>query len=180
MSARCLKQGAAAQEWTARAAVFCLTRQRLAETRLHGPRTFCRPMQARRRVWAAANQPDSFDSTAIKDLNDFLLSTFPAKDPLREKPNRRLRHPVLSTAVGSINKPDFDDRIVCYRLANRFFTLNKGSGESRVTFARRRAALVVWVVTTGAIIVFNTAGSKELYLLLTGGQYPLTCSACPY
>lgn len=38
----------------------------------------------------ALKQPDSFDSTTLRDLEEFVLSTFPREEYLKEEPARRL------------------------------------------------------------------------------------------
>lgn len=46
--------------------------------------------QAPQRIRHALNQPDSFDSTTLRDLEDFILSTLSRKDALKEEYAHRL------------------------------------------------------------------------------------------
>lgn len=79
-----LRQGYAAQRWTARAVNFCSTTYRLAETKLLYPRDLFRDMQASVNVLRSLNQPDSFVPTILKYLNEFMLCTFPGDDALKK------------------------------------------------------------------------------------------------
>lgn len=49
-------------------------------------------------------------------------------------------------------------------------------GDSRNMFARRRAALDVWVKVIGVMRALKSAGDKELYVPVSGGRYVFTGS----
>lgn len=62
---------------------FCSTPQLLAATRLHDPTRLCRPLQAPDSVQNTLNQADVFDLTPIKDLEDFMMTTLPGEEALK-------------------------------------------------------------------------------------------------
>lgn len=86
--------------------MFCRTAYRLDKTRLHIPKKLCEPLQAPQRVRHAVNQLSSFYSTDLKDVEEFILSTFPGKDPSKEMSTQRLWNSFANAVVESIHKPD--------------------------------------------------------------------------
>lgn len=70
--------------------------------------SFADQIRARQRVRYVLNQPGSFDSTSLKDSEDFILSTSPREDDLKEDSARHLWKLIFNTAVESIDRPDSD------------------------------------------------------------------------
>lgn len=69
-------QVAAAQRCTARAVKFCSKPYRRNQTKLRDPRRLCGLMQVPQKVQRTIDQPEQFDSTTIKHLEDFYCLRF--------------------------------------------------------------------------------------------------------
>lgn len=98
-----------------------------------------------------------------------MLSTFHGEDALMAEPVRRLWSPIFNADVGSTNKPERDLGMARYSSTNGFLTPYMENDESRVEFARSRAALDMSVLLNGAKMVSDISANEELYLPLTGG-----------
>lgn len=63
----------------------------LLKQRIYAPRTLCKPCKpAWKKVRRALRQLDSLDSKTVKDLETFILSTFPGEHALKEISASRL------------------------------------------------------------------------------------------
>lgn len=65
-------------------------------------------MQAAAMVHHALNPLDMFDFTALKDLEQLMVSTVPTGDVLKEESTRRLWNLSFKAVVESIDRPDKD------------------------------------------------------------------------
>lgn len=67
---------------------------------------FKNPLQSPPQVLCALNRPHSFDSTTLKDSEEFMLSMYPVEDALEEESARHVWKTMLSASVESIEKPE--------------------------------------------------------------------------
>lgn len=72
-----------------------------------------------------------------------MLSIFPGQDALKEKTGQHLRNRIFKADVDSIDKLERDPGMSCYSSTNPLLTLNMGTGEITVKFAKNQAALDV-------------------------------------
>lgn len=124
--------------------MFCSAPYRLAERRLHGSQRLRNPMRAPATARGTLNQPGSFESTTLKDLHGFMLSTLPGKDEVKEGSNCCLWNLIFYAAVESVDKPGSDRGIAHYTSTNRLLTSYVEKGESQIKFARKRHTLAAW------------------------------------
>lgn len=103
-------QGAAVLGWTASAVISFSTQSRLAETRSPDTRRLCETIRATPGERWALNQLEAFDSTTLKEMERFMLSTVSGKDDLEEETGRRLWRLIFNAAAEAIDKPDRDRR----------------------------------------------------------------------
>lgn len=80
--------------------------------------SFARAMQSPRTVRQALSWVDSFDSSTVERLEDFILSTLSGEDALEEGTGRCLWNAILKVAIYCIKKPDLSREIGHYALAN--------------------------------------------------------------
>lgn len=96
-----------------------------------------------------------------------MLSTSLVEHAVRKELSCRFRNPIFNTAVESIDKSDSLQELARYTSTNGLLTSSVGKGDSRITFARRRAALYVLVGVIGAMIAVDSARNKKFYQLVT-------------
>lgn len=130
-----------------------------------------RALQLVRRV---LNQPESFDTTSLEDLDDFILSIFPEEDALKEKLARGFRNPMFNAALKSVNKLDRDQMVARYASTNRLLTSYMEKGDNWLKIAKGQTAFDVWVRMVGATTDLEASEKHKLYLQLTGDSYLLT------
>lgn len=75
---------------------------------------FAEHMQARTKVLTASNQSDALSFRTLNDLEDFMLSTFPAEVASKEEPDRWLWNNIFNAAVEPIDNPDSDGGMARY------------------------------------------------------------------
>lgn len=73
---------------------------------------------------------------------------------------RRLWNPIFHAAVELMDKPDEDLVVAWYTQIVRLLASQMESGDSRLRFSRRRAALNVWLGMIGATLNLNTARNQ--------------------
>lgn len=131
-------------------------------------------MQVPARFQSALNQPDSLESSAVKQLEASMLETFPGGEVLKKESARALLNPIFNAAVKHIDKFDRDSGGASYTSTNQLLMSYMENGEIRLTFARRPASFNVWVGLLGALLGFDVVGGEALYLPVTRGYYHLT------
>lgn len=80
----------------------------MAEQRYSILEGFADLIRASRRVLHVMSQQESFDFPTEKDLEDFMLCTFPEEDASKVESVRRLWNPTFNAALDPIYKPGRD------------------------------------------------------------------------
>lgn len=112
------------------------------------------------------------------DLGASILSTFSWERALKKESVRRLWSSIFYAAIESTDKSNKYREITRYKPINQLLKSYMEKTEEQVKFARRVAALNVWVRIFGAIVALNIAESEEHYLPATGSWYFLTGRDC--
>lgn len=73
--------------------------------------------------------------------------------------------------MNSIEKRDNDRGVALFTLTNRLLKSYIGRRDSRVNYAKRRAALDAWPGMIGDVMTLEAKRVKKLYMPMTGGRY---------
>lgn len=122
------------------------------------------------------NQPESIVFVTLKDLEEFILSTFSKKFALKKESTGLSRNPILNAVIQFIDNSYRNRGIARYASKNRFLTSYMKIGESQAKYSNRPAALDVWVGLVGTITDSESAGDEKFYVPATGGRYLLNSS----
>lgn len=93
----------------------------------------------------ALNQPQSLETITLKELEDYIICTFPEEDALRNWPAWRLRSHTYNATVEPIYKPEWDQENARYTSNNQLLTLysRKGQEASQVRKKARHLGCVL-------------------------------------
>lgn len=109
----------------------------------------------------------------LKDQEGLRQSSFLSEGAMKERLVRPSWRPVTNTAAVSIAKPDRDFETARYLFTDRLLASHMEVDDSHIAFARRRAALEVWVKMIDTMLVSDCSGLEKLCVPVTNGQFPL-------
>lgn len=108
------------------------TPYRFAKTWLRCPKRHCISLRVPPSAWCVLNQPESSHSITLAYFEEFVFSTFPVEDDLKEEPNFRFCCPIFNETAEPMEKLNKGQRIVRYISANRLLKSSMEKGESEV------------------------------------------------
>lgn len=125
-------------------------------------------MRAKATVRHALNWMVVFRSTTLNDFKEFVFSSIPGEDSLKEESSWRLGNSIFNVAVQWIKKRERDRQTLRFTAINQSWTSYVKNDESRVTFARTRLVLSFWLAMILAIKALDISRNGEPYLSQTG------------
>ena len=137
------------------------------------------PFRVPTRITQAMNIPHSFPIESLEKLYDFMETTFPGEEAIKDEKQREHWNPIINSGDASTDLNQRNGGHARISSTTRLLIGHMESDRQRMWAARRRAALDLWMGWLLSLLNLDNYAQWESFVPKSGGRFLMTGKECP-